>query len=93
MTQALSTTWLTFEEYLAYADGPDTRYELEAGVLIPMPPESPRNNGMALWLLTQFLPFVPLSQLTLKAEIFVGGSRATSFPELRLTIDQVFAIP
>jgi Uma2 family endonuclease len=77
MTQALSQTWLTFEEYLAYDDGTDRRYELEAGLLTPMPPESPRNRRIALWLLTQFLPFVSLNQLTNKAEIFVGGSRAT----------------
>jgi Uma2 family endonuclease len=83
MSQALSTTWLTFEEYLAYDDGTDNRYELDAGVLTLMPPESPRNIRIALWLLTRFLPFVPLNHLTNKAEIFVGGSRATSrLPDL-----------
>jgi Uma2 family endonuclease len=93
MTQTLSTTWLTFEEYLAYDDGTDTRYELEAGVLTPMPPESPRNNRIALWLLTQFLSFVPLSQLTLKAEIFVGGSRATSrLPDLMVLSPELAAM-
>jgi Uma2 family endonuclease len=51
MAQALSQTWLTFEEYLAYDDGTDNRYELEAGVLTLMPPESPRNSRIALWLL------------------------------------------
>jgi Uma2 family endonuclease len=77
MAQALSQTWLTFEEYLTYDDGTDNCYELEAGVLTLMPPESPRNSRIALWLLTQFMAFVPLNQLTNKAEIFVGGSRAT----------------
>jgi Uma2 family endonuclease len=31
MTQALSQTLLTFEEYRVYDDGSETRYELEAG--------------------------------------------------------------
>ncbi|NJL23339.1 MAG: Uma2 family endonuclease, partial [Leptolyngbyaceae cyanobacterium SM1_3_5] len=38
MTQA--TRKLTFEEYLAYDDGTDTRYELVDGVLVEMPTES-----------------------------------------------------
>jgi len=32
---------LTWDEYLAYDDGTDTRYELVAGELVEMPPESP----------------------------------------------------
>ena len=32
---------LTLEEYLAYDDGTENRYELEDGVLIRMPTESP----------------------------------------------------
>jgi Uma2 family endonuclease len=93
MTQALSQTLLTFEEYRAYDDGTDTRYQLEAGVLTPMPPESPRNSRIALWLLTQFLPFVSLNQLTNKAEIFVGGSRATCrLPDLIVLSPELAAI-
>jgi Uma2 family endonuclease len=33
---AISTIRLTFEEYLTYDDGTDTRYELVAGELVPM---------------------------------------------------------
>lgn len=42
MTQGISTTSnrLTFEEFLAYDDGTDTRYELVNGVLVEMPTES-----------------------------------------------------
>ena len=84
---------LTCEEYLACDDGTDRRYELEAGLLTPMPSESPRNSRIALWLLTQFLPFVPLNQLTNKAEIFVGGSRATfHIPNLVVLSPELAAI-
>jgi Uma2 family endonuclease len=93
MTQALSQNWLTFDDYLAYDDGTDNRYELESGVLTLMPPESPRNTRIALWLLTQFLPFVPLNQLTNKAEIFVGGSRATfRLPDLMVLSPELATI-
>lgn len=38
---------LTFEEYLAYDDGTDTRYELVDGELVEMPPETRKNNAIA----------------------------------------------
>ncbi|WP_199306705.1 Uma2 family endonuclease [Anabaena sphaerica] len=44
----------TIEEYLNYDDGTDTRYELEDGVLIEMPPESPLNLSIARKLLFYF---------------------------------------
>jgi Uma2 family endonuclease len=34
------STDLTFEAYLTYSDGTDTRYELVNGDLVEMPPES-----------------------------------------------------
>jgi Uma2 family endonuclease len=69
---------MTLEEYLDYDDGTETHYELVAGVLVEMPTESPLNNLIALFLLTQFLRFVPLQQLCHKdTEIVVTGSRAT----------------
>lgn len=67
---------MTLAEYLDY-DDPDVRCELEAGVLVIMPPESRRNSLIAFWLMTQFLAFVPARQLTNKAEIVVTGGRAT----------------
>jgi Uma2 family endonuclease len=40
MSQAVfPTTYLTVEDYLAYDDGTDSRYELVDGVLVDMPPE------------------------------------------------------
>lgn len=34
---SFSSTYMTFEDYLAYDDGTDTRYELVDGVLVEMP--------------------------------------------------------
>jgi hypothetical protein len=43
--------------------------------------------------MTQFLPFVPLNQLTNKAEIFVGGSRATfRLPDLMVLSPELATI-
>jgi Uma2 family endonuclease len=38
----------TVEEYLAYDDGTDRRYELEDGQLLEMPPERPENNDIEI---------------------------------------------
>jgi Uma2 family endonuclease len=70
---------MTLEEYLNYDDGTDTFYELVNGKLVVMPPESELNRRIAMFLL------VCLSQqgiapyrLTMKTEIVVSGSRATT---------------
>ncbi|MEC4818496.1 MAG: Uma2 family endonuclease [Scytonema sp. PMC 1069.18] len=69
---------LTLEEYLKYDDGTDIQYELVAGELVAMPPESPKNVQIALFLLVQFLKFVPIKRLSNKAEIIISGFRATA---------------
>jgi Uma2 family endonuclease len=38
---------LTFEEYLAYDDGTDTRYELVDGELVPLNLGTGRHGGIA----------------------------------------------
>lgn len=48
MTQ--TSVKLTFEEYLAYTDGTDTRYELDKGELIAMPPARGRHAAIAEFL-------------------------------------------
>lgn len=69
---------ITLEEYLHYDDDTDTCYELVAGELVEMPPESSQNVRIALFLLTQFLQFVLIDQLRHKdTEIVVSGTRAT----------------
>lgn len=42
-----SSKLLTMEEYLAYDDGTDTRYELVDGELVEMPVESQVNAAIA----------------------------------------------
>lgn len=83
---------LTLEEYLKYDDGTDKRYELVAGELVEMPPESPQNVQIALFLLSQLLQFVPVNRLSNKAEIVVSGFRATTrIPDLIVFTDELAA--
>ncbi|MBE9099679.1 Uma2 family endonuclease [Vacuolonema iberomarrocanum] len=80
MSQAPSTEsqLLTFEEYLLYSEGTDTRYELVNGVLLEMPPESDANNDIARKLLFEFAKHLPIALLAYKdTEIEVSGRRAT----------------
>jgi Uma2 family endonuclease len=51
-------TKLTLEDYFNYKDNSETRYELEDGQLISMPPESDQNNLISLYLLSEFLKLV-----------------------------------
>ncbi|MFH7243072.1 MAG: Uma2 family endonuclease [Spirulina sp.] len=77
MTSTLSPqTRLTFEDYLAYDDGTDTRYELVDGELVAMPPESPENLKLARFLMVQFLQHLPLDQVAYNTEVEVMGRRA-----------------
>jgi Uma2 family endonuclease len=48
-----TTQRLTFEEYLAYDDGTNTRYELVNGVLVAMGAESSLNLDIALFLVNR----------------------------------------
>ncbi|MDX2211785.1 MAG: Uma2 family endonuclease [Oculatellaceae cyanobacterium bins.114] len=81
---------LTLQEYLNYDDGTDTRYELVAGELVAMPPESWNNSQIALFLLVQFLRFVPVNRLSNKTEIVVLGTRATTrMPDLMVISDEL----
>jgi Uma2 family endonuclease len=77
---------MTLEDYLAYDDGTETRYELVAGALVEMPTESDLNNLIALFLLAQFLRFVSFQKLRHKdTEIVVTGARVTvRLPDLIL---------
>jgi Uma2 family endonuclease len=80
MPQSISTTSkrLTFEEFLTYDDGTDTRYEWVDGQLLEMPTESPENNQIARGLFLALAKLVPLALLAYKdTEIEVSGQRAT----------------
>jgi Uma2 family endonuclease len=78
MTQAVpQTKFLTFDEYLTYDDGTDTRYELVDGELIPMSPESPENNRIAKRLLLELLKHFSIDFVAYKdTEVEVSGKRA-----------------
>jgi hypothetical protein len=93
MTQALpQTKLLTFEDYLAYDDGTDTRYELVDGELVEMPPESPENNRIAKRLLLELLKHVPIDFVAYKdTEIEVSGRRAKCrLPDLIVHTEESF---
>jgi Uma2 family endonuclease len=67
----ITTQKLTFEEYLTYEDGTDTRYELVDGELIPMSLGTGKHGSVIRFLVNQFenslaqskKPWVPLPAL------------------------------
>jgi Uma2 family endonuclease len=76
MTSTPAKILLTFDEYLAYDDGSDTRYELVDGELVAMPPESPENLMLARFLLAELMKHVPLTLIAYNTEVEVSGRRA-----------------
>jgi Uma2 family endonuclease len=71
---------MTLEEFLAYEDGTDTRYELVAGVLVEMGAENPLNVNIAVFLLTYFLQAmgIPFYRLAIGHQIGVSETTATA---------------
>ncbi|MEP0873086.1 Uma2 family endonuclease [Trichocoleus desertorum AS-A10] len=84
---------MTLEEYLTYDDGTDNVYELVNGELVEMPPESELNRRIASFLFAYFLQQgIPAYRLTMKTEIVVSGSRATTrFPDVMVLSDELAA--
>jgi Uma2 family endonuclease len=77
MSQAASSSpGFTFEEYLAYDDGTDARYELVDGELVKMPPESDENLGIARKLLLELIKHLPAEWIAWGTEIEVTGRQA-----------------
>jgi len=88
----IPTQYLTMEDYLAYDDGTDTRYELVDGVLVAMPCESIENSHIAMRLLFELAKTVPMSLLAHRVEIEVTGRRATArLPDLVILGDECYA--
>ncbi len=83
---------LTLNEYLAYDDGTDIRYELVDGELVKMPPESDRNNLISLYLLSKFLKFVPIQLIRHKdTELVVIGNRTrVRLPDLMILTQELY---
>jgi Uma2 family endonuclease len=75
-TTPSKTQCFTFDEYLAYDDGTDTRYELVDGELVEMPPESDENLGIARKLLLELIKHIPVEWVTWGTEIEVTGRQA-----------------
>jgi Uma2 family endonuclease len=74
---------MTLEDYLAYDDGSDNRYELIDGVLVEMGAESDDNTLIGIFLIAMFLPFVSYDRLRNKTEIAVSRSTvSTRYPDL-----------
>ncbi|GAP98666.1 Uma2 family endonuclease [Leptolyngbya sp. NIES-2104] len=94
MTQTRSQTKrLTFEEYLTYDDGTDTRHELVDGELIEMPPESQQNNDIAKRILFELLKHFPIELIAYKdTEIEVSGRQARCrLPDLIVHSEESYA--
>lgn len=85
------TTRLTLEEYLVHHDFIDNRYELVDGKLVAMPPQSDRNNLIALYLLTEFIKLVSLRLVRHKdTEIVVTGNRTrVRVPDLLILTEEL----
>lgn len=90
---SIATQRLTIEEYLAYDNGTDTRYELVDGELVEMPPETDRHNLIALYLLSEFLKLVPLRLIRHKdTELVVTGNRTrVRLPDLMILTEELLA--
>jgi Uma2 family endonuclease len=84
---------LTMDEYLAYEDGTDTRYELVDGELVEMPTESPENCKLAKLLMLELAKHVPIVLISLKdMEIAVSGRSAkVRLPDLVVLSDEGYA--
>lgn len=82
---------MTLEEYLKYDDGTDTRYELENGELIALPPESELNIRIASLLFAFFLKQgIPSFRVRIGTEIVVSGSRVTTrFPDVMVLSEEL----
>jgi Uma2 family endonuclease len=83
---------MTMEEYLAYDDGTETRYELVNGELLEMPTESQGNISIAKYLLFELAKHVPIALVTMGTEVEVMGRRATSrLPDLMVHSEESHA--
>jgi Uma2 family endonuclease len=83
---------MTMEEYLAYDDGTDARYELVNGELVEMPVESQGNASIAKYLLVELIKHVPIALIALNTEVEVMGRRATSrLPDLMVHSEESHA--
>jgi Uma2 family endonuclease len=73
----------TYQEYLEHKPEIEFSYELIAGKIVPMPPESFINVNIALKLMWLIAAEIGLDRVSNKAEIIISGARVTSrFPDV-----------
>ncbi|MDZ8134760.1 MAG: Uma2 family endonuclease [Nostoc sp. DedQUE04] len=84
---------MTMEEYLAYDNGTDTRYELVDGELVEVPTESPENCKLAKLLMLELAKYISIVPINLKdMEIVVSGKRAkVRLPDLTILSEEGYA--
>ncbi|WP_373529862.1 Uma2 family endonuclease [Nostoc sp.] len=94
MTTTTTVKKLSPEEYLAYDDGTDTKYELVDGELVEMPPETDRNNLISLYLLSEFIKFIPIQLIRHKdTELVVMGNRTrVRLPDLMILTQELLTV-
>lgn len=68
----------TYQEYLERENNLEVPYELIAGKIVEMPPESYQNVQIALILMASIADIVGWSRISNKTEIVVSGSKVTS---------------
>ena len=87
----ITTEVFTLEAYLDREHKSEKHYELVAGNLTEMPPESPQNAEIAIKLLLIFAQFVVPRLLRCKdTEIVVSGSRSTvRLPDLMVLTEEL----
>jgi Uma2 family endonuclease len=85
--------YMTLEEYLAYDDGTDTRYELVDGVLVAMGAENPLNPLIAMMLAFAFADLgIPRQNLVIGHQVGVSDTLASARqPDLIVHTDESLA--
>ena len=80
---------LTFEEYLAYEDDTENRYQLIDGELVALPPESGLNDWIARYLFFSLAssglvppPLIAIHTCEVQVPILQPGDAANRYPDL-----------
>ncbi|MGL4883928.1 MAG: Uma2 family endonuclease, partial [Waterburya sp.] len=74
----IKTKFFTYEEYLKHEFELEGNYELEAGKIIEMPPESYQNVRIALKLMMLIAEKIGIDRISNKAEIIISGSKTNA---------------
>lgn len=92
VAKSAASQTMTLEEYLAYDDGTDTRYELVDGILVDMGAESDINVMIAGFLVSVLLKYLPHYCIRRGTELEVSGSAAnTRYPDLMVLTEAAVA--